>query len=365
MAQPIAIRSLQCADHAFNIPPTVLSIVWFLGKRCNYDCSYCSPHTHDSISPFVDLPKALKFVEHIDENCTSSSKKLKWGFTGGEPFIDPGFLHLSQHIRKLASTHQLNVVTNGSMPLSIYRQAMDIFDGLTVSLHLERSRQEIQQTLDKLRLLRSDRMLSVNLMFLPGHLAQVQHIVEWLRDQEIAFVVRKISPTDNHVFLPFVESSASRKNRVLLDIDSQVGSKIKSKKHNDFVRSDRWKDLYSMDELDYLETINTDHSWVNCGVWYDDGSYHEHNSDYLLSRGQIQFEGWTCWAGVDCFYIDFDGSIYRGNCLNDGAIGNISQDIGFLDQPTICQRKWCTCNADIAVRKASWSGMQHVAISKS
>ena len=357
---PIAVRSLQCEDHAINIPPRVLTVQWNTSKRCNFDCSYCSPHVHDAVSPFLDLDQSMIFVRAMHDRCVFRDQQIKWVFTGGEPFIDPGFMDLVSEIGTFSTTQQLNVTTNGSVSGSIYERAAELFDGITVSLHLERSPEEIQATLDKMLVIRSRCLLSVNVMFLPGQLDRVESAVEWLQANSIAFVVRKIVPNDNQMFLPFLQHETPRKNRVLLSIEDQISRKIQSKQHNDVVRGDRWKDLYSPDELRYLEKINNNHVWNNLGVWYSDDSYHEHNSDFLLSKGLVAFQGWTCWAGVDCVYVDFDGSIYRGMCLNDGAVGHISDATGFVDQPTVCQRQWCTCNVDIATRKAASAGMIYV-----
>ena len=32
-----------------------IKIEWNLGKRCNYDCSYCPSSIHDSFSPHTDI----------------------------------------------------------------------------------------------------------------------------------------------------------------------------------------------------------------------------------------------------------------------------------------------------------------------
>ena len=34
-------------------------IIWDLGRRCSYACSYCPPHRNNKTSPFIDL-KTLK-----------------------------------------------------------------------------------------------------------------------------------------------------------------------------------------------------------------------------------------------------------------------------------------------------------------
>ena len=36
-----------------HIDSKELTVVWDLGRRCTYDCSYCTPHWHNNFSPFV------------------------------------------------------------------------------------------------------------------------------------------------------------------------------------------------------------------------------------------------------------------------------------------------------------------------
>lgn len=351
---PIAVRSLLCQDHAINLPPRVKTVHWFLGKRCNYDCSYCPSHIHDAVSPFIDLDQALSFCDRVDVHCQQRSNHSKWAFTGGEPFVDPNFLTLANHIRHLGSYAQMNVVTNGSMPLEIYQQAANVFTGITVSLHLERSMQEINRTLQNLPKI-SGTFLSVNLMFLPGQIDWVRDIARELDHNHIPWVLRKITPDgpNSSQLDPFIARGSGHKDRKLLPLHEQRDRKLQARELLDSQRQLLLATYYSQAELDLLIQTNQRPTWSNCGVWYSDHSYREINSDHLVATDQIGFLGWTCYAGVDSLYVDFDGSLYVGFCQSGGAIGHLSdKDLLFLDQPVTCSKQWCTCNMDIPIRKA-------------
>lgn len=353
-AFPIAVRSLLCPDHAINLPPRVKTVHWFLGKRCNYDCSYCPSHIHDAVSPFIDLNQARAFCDRVDVHCSQRSNQSKWAFTGGEPFLDPSFLSLANHIRDLGSYSQMNVVTNGSMPLEVYQQAADLFTGITVSLHLERSPQEIARTLGNLPKI-SGTFLSVNLMFLPGQTEWVQDIARELDHQRIPWVLRKITPDQPHSsdFDPWIPGGSGQKDRTLLPLSDQRDRKLQARALLDRRRQHLLETYYSKAELDLLIQTNQEPTWANSGVWYSDRSYREINSDNLVATDQIGFLGWTCWAGVDSLYVDFDGSLYVGFCQSGGSIGHLSDhDLLFLDRPVSCAKQWCTCNMDIPIRKA-------------
>lgn len=349
-----AIRSLQCEDHAYNLPPTVKSIAWFIGKRCNYDCSYCGPHTHDAVSPFMDINTSLAFIKRAHDHCLQNKSKMKWTFTGGEPFIDPGFVLMLTHLSSLSTTYQINVSTNGSLPLAVYQKTADLVDGITFSIHLERTSEEIEHTIDIICSLSASStiLITVNLMFLPGKMQQIKDIHAKFQAQGVSCVVRKISPQPltGDEYLPFLRNGTKRKDVVLFKDKLQSERKMLWKKISDAKKFDDTLNYYSTEEHEFLSQVNKKPGWHNMGVWTEDG-YKEINSDFLVARQQNTFLGWTCYAGVDSIYIDFDGKIYAGVCLNQGSIGHIADSLPFRSMPMTCAINWCTCNTDIPVRK--------------
>jgi len=350
-----AIRSLQCRDHAINLPPNVLSVLWFLGKRCNYDCSYCSSHIHDAVSPFIDQHQSLRFIETAMVWAKSNNKKIKWAFTGGEPFLDPALLVLIKTLSDSITTEQINITTNGSLPLSHYQQFSGLVEGITFSVHLERSDIEIQKTINTMIELTQQQKIfvSCNLMFLPGKQKVIEKIVQQLQQHQVNFVLRKISPNpDVESSTPFVAPNKFKKSLKLKSVDQQGENKQQWRFMRDQQLTNLSQDYYSDQELEYLKAINTQPVWQNMGVWHGLDQYEEINTDLLLSLGKNQFQNWTCYAGVDHIYVDFDGHMYRGMCQEGGRIGHIHDWAGFETQPVTCSRNHCGCNQDIAVRKA-------------
>ena len=68
--------------------------------------------------------------------------------------------------------------------------------------------------------------------------------------------------------------------------------------------------------------------------------------------GHNRFPGWRCNIGLDSLFVQFDGSLRRGNCHQDGYIGWI-QDPNFQlpAQPVICSQTLCHCATDIKINK--------------
>lgn len=354
-----AIRSLQMPDHAKNIPPKIRLINWMIGKRCNYDCTYCSSHQHDAVSPWLDLDLALEFVHRMHQRSQQSGTKLSYSFTGGEPFLDPGFLPLLKAVHDLDTTEKILATTNGSLPLHMYETASQQLDNLSFSLHLERSVQELDVTIDKISQV-TGCFINVVLMFLPGRLQQIKLLQKQLDCAGIANVVRAVRHNVDPIeYRPTMADTTSRKQQRLLPIAVQVEHSGQRQNIADQHRYLHGVNFYSPQEQEFLQQCNQLVSWNNCGVWTKD-DYQEINTDLLISRDLNQFQGWRCWAGVDSIYIDSTGHVYRGMCQNGGPMGTLSTIDDFAAHDTICERYFCNCTVDIATRKCLPQALHHV-----
>ena len=358
----VAIRSLLGEEYVVSLDPGIVVINWNFGKRCNYDCSYCSPAVHDWISPHHSLTDIKNFVTNLDRWISSQGKTFKVSLTGGEPMVHPEIIEVLQIIRSASSCNEkLVLVTNGSVPLEKYKQALEYVTHLTVSLHLERSDQEIQDILDKIVTINRlypngpNRSLNVQVMCLPGKFDFIENtVIPLFSKNQVRFTLRRIRPwlnetvdewqdTDRRQILKKIYTLEEKKNMKLAernDLDQRLGQVYESGNY------------YSFKELEWLATHVPETHWQNIGVWFDDLSYTETNSDLMASNGKNSFNGWTCWAGLDTLAVEFDGTIYRGMCKNDGPIGHLGSHIEFPKTTTVCKRNWCTGNPDQCTRKA-------------
>jgi len=360
-SQPIAIRSLQSAHHAAHIPPTILHVTWNLGRRCNYDCSYCSPHIHDSISPHLSLDSVKNFLPLLDQWARANSKTIQFNLTGGEPFVNPDILEILSSIRSVQScSEQLTVCTNGSLPLKLYLDALEWVTNLTISIHLERPQHEIDRVIDTIIQLnqQKEKFINVNLLCVATEFDRMQYVKKILDQNLVKYVLRRVRPNfDENGNLYRPHQRLKNKTYALMPISQQADKKNVYKTLRSERLSQLYTDYYSESELNWLHENIPDVWYQNLGVWFEDGSYVEGNSDDLLTRDLTVFKGWACWAGIDQIYVEFDGTIYRGYCANDGAIGNIKDlEINFPNSHTVCSKATCSSNPDIIVRKSQNPG---------
>ena len=72
-----------------------IKVEWNLGKRCNYDCSYCPSSIHDNTSQHTDIEILKKTIDKL----SSLGKPVRLSFTGGEPCVHPNFKELIKYAK--------------------------------------------------------------------------------------------------------------------------------------------------------------------------------------------------------------------------------------------------------------------------
>ena len=59
------IQNLNSFDTVDLLDGNVFQVTWDVGRRCNYDCSYCPTHRHDNFSPHASLEDLKKNAEFV------------------------------------------------------------------------------------------------------------------------------------------------------------------------------------------------------------------------------------------------------------------------------------------------------------
>ena len=81
-------------------------IIWDLGRRCSYACTYCPPHRNNKTSPFVSYDKLCKTMDGVAEYALlydefrKKPAKKKLSFTGGEPTVHPDFFKFLKYCKQ-------------------------------------------------------------------------------------------------------------------------------------------------------------------------------------------------------------------------------------------------------------------------
>lgn len=107
-------------------------VFWEIGRRCNYDCSYCHTYVHNSFEDHKTL-EMLKFATDRLEQF-NKGQKVNFAISGGEPTLNPDYL---EWVRYLTSKgHKVSTHSNGSRSAAYYQELITLSD-LNISVHFE------------------------------------------------------------------------------------------------------------------------------------------------------------------------------------------------------------------------------------
>jgi MoaA/NifB/PqqE/SkfB family radical SAM enzyme len=283
-----------------------IKVEWNLGKRCNYDCSYCPSSIHDNLSPHTDI----NILEATVDKLTEIGKPIRISFTGGEPCVHPRIEDLLEYCKR-QSIYWVNLTTNGTRTSTWYIENEMFFNHLVFSLHFEFDWQRVVRTINEYYD-RTERDFFVNIMAHHDHMDSVRKVVKEFKEKGIKFAVRRIRWTegDHNVF--------------------------------DDMR-------YSGNDLEWLLAQDATAS-PNCRI---DNDQIMHAND-IIKLHKNNFKKWSCNAGLESLMINWDGDVHRATCRVGGSLGNIYNGTFTIPtQPVICDRDWCTCAADIPLTKVS------------
>jgi len=285
-----------------------VKVEWNLGKRCNYDCSYCPSSIHDNTSAHTDLEVLKSTVDKL----MTLGKPIRLSFTGGEPTVHPKFRELLQYCKHVGISW-ISVTTNGTLPYEFYA-GLDV-DQLVFSIHLEYDWKRVFNTLESIANLTNIQVIA-QIMAHHDHMPAVLQLRAKCLIAEIPSTVRRIRWTEGD--------------------------------------HDLFDDMrYNPDDLNWIkeQDATVKENTVIFLKEEPDMPKLRHAND-IIKLHLNQYKGWTCYAGVESLMINWDGEVHRATCRVGGSLGNIYQGTFQVpDQPIICDRNFCTCAADIPLTK--------------
>ena len=117
---------------------TQKQVYWELGRRCNYDCSYCWPWIHNNTDPIKPLEDLMKAAALIESKFTKG-EAVNFIISGGEPTVNKDFLDFLRYLNAMG--HHVSLHSNGSRLPDYYREIIHYGD-LNISVHFEFYRRE-------------------------------------------------------------------------------------------------------------------------------------------------------------------------------------------------------------------------------
>ena len=362
---------------------SVFQVGWDLGRRCNYDCSYCPSHRHDNFSahaPLGELTRNVDFLfKYIDLYMTHRNlKQASINFTGGEPTVNPYFIQLIEYLSSEYNSRYADkwycgftVTSNGAMSERMAAAIMDHMGFITISYHAEADAVLKRQVLDRIEQFRvlgpaKQCGLSINVMFHAEHFDECVDLCKLLDEKKVKYVPRIIgeepdSPASQaHMYtesqLAWFKAYWDRDTKRVNDTTDEKSPEVISKDS----AIDYDKRAVESKSTGVASTLGSSIGRPCCGsrLMCLSNSTDSINSKFVTSR---EFQGWHC--SVNWFFLHLEqhsDSVYHHQTCQArfdgtrGAIGKISDGDAILAElarnlnnqtmPTIvCPKRTCGC----------------------
>lgn len=314
-------------------------ITWDLGRRCNYDCSYCPSYRHDNFSSHASLDELKNTTEFLFSYIELVSKYRKnkdffVSFTGGEPTVNPNFIEFAKYIKSQYSLRyadkfslKLDMTSNGAMGSKVAKALIENFDYITVSYHAEAHDSLKSQVKQRILDFKNAGMsIKINVMFHADYFDECIALCDWLLENQIRYIPRLIGD----------------------DPDSKS-----SQAH-----------LYTEEQKKWLKTqwnINITPTSRPCCGGRTFGACSSQGTENVKALTSREFKGWSC--SVNWYFLHIEqqtGLIYHHQTCQaklDGTRGSIgsldswtelvqtlSQQLSTKTMPVIiCPNKLCGC----------------------
>jgi organic radical activating enzyme len=300
-----------------------LEIEFVLGNVCNYKCHYCFPGCNEGTHRWPDIDKTISNIKKLFEYYKSKGKKnFDLKIIGGETTLWPDLVYFIEELKKDTNLFS-RISTNASRTLRYWEENSKFFNEITISVHNEYT--------------------------------DLNHIIS------VADVIHKQETSDLYVY---VMMDPLNWNKSLNNFDY-----LYIQKRNWFLSPQavlfNGKTIYSNEQKKIFENLPRRFSYSinktqikNISMMTREGNLEPYDGKKILLNNANRFLGYKCNIGVDRIYIDIDSNI-RGACgqiLFDGDLyikdNNFSEKIMTKEiKPAICQQKFCSCGAEIALTK--------------
>jgi MoaA/NifB/PqqE/SkfB family radical SAM enzyme len=151
--------------------PMPYQVLWDLGRKCNYDCSYCWSSVHNKDAKHKPLDILISTIDKIISKW-ANDKPIRWNFGGGEPTLHPNFMDVLEYLK--FKKQWVLVTTNGSRPDKYWKEAAQYVNSINLSVHFEYAEEEkvlknIKAICDHFDEHDDDHWLEIKLMASPQH----------------------------------------------------------------------------------------------------------------------------------------------------------------------------------------------------
>lgn len=182
----------------------IFSVVWDLGRRCTFTCSYCGPHHRNNWSPNASLDSLKHTLDGVVKYSSLLNryrklpKRTSLAFTGGEPTVNPHFFDFIEYAKKTYPSIATNITTNGCYSERKCKLIIDNIGSCTISYHAVATQAEKKLVHDNIILMHnSNYNFRINLMFHKDYFNECIDVAKWFDSLGIKYTPRVIGDSNN------------------------------------------------------------------------------------------------------------------------------------------------------------------------
>jgi len=331
MSKIIAIKQYKPNQKKFYIN-------WMLHDRCTYNCSYCPPSNKAGTDAWLKIDFSKQFVDKLEARLRQQDKNdVTVHFTGGEATVWPNFIELVDHI--YSKGWKITLSTNGSRSLNWWIDNHHKFYSVSISYHSEHA--DHDDFINKIKTISTQRhnlSLWLEVMMNPRQWEDCVRIVETLKVLEPVIQFNVMPLQRNFGLQP-------------LDIPTYTVEQLNYIKQIEIFRKEWWRKNGHLPEYQQPNPKNIDHPLTV----HEDRSEKPLDTTNLILNGKVNFYGWRCDIGLEQIFINSQGIVYGGTCLQGKRIGKIErpEKLDWPNESTECKSVWCGCVPDIKTSKRS------------
>lgn len=303
---------------------SLMNLTWMTNNICNNRCTYCTPSLHGGIGHHYEWDNAKKFLAKLFDRYP----KIHCSVAGGEPSLSEFFPELVKTFN--SAGHTIGVTSNAFKPVDYWKDISKYLYYICFSYHPEFPAKDFREKVISSSL---NTFVTARVMMLPSKWDHCMEVFNSLKD------------IDTCLLEPVRILDWGGKNRESFVYTEDQLNWFKSdeatKPHQKVIKHliNRYDpvELQSRFQFDDKSIASGDHV----------------NPVQFINSGMTNFKGYICEVGLKSLFIDSTGSIFLGNCMIGGSIGNIDdfQNIKWTKFPVICNKTICHCSTDVNINK--------------
>ena len=178
-----------------------LMVIWDLGRRCTFACSYCPPHRKNNWSDTASLESLIATADNLERyseiyNAKRNERfRVAASFTGGEPTVNPAFFPFLEYLQEHYPHWKRTLTTNGFYSERKLRTVMANTNFTTVSWHCEGMPAQKDRVRKNLEIMKAEGYsFKINIMFheQENYITECVDLAEWCDYNDVAYTPRVI-----------------------------------------------------------------------------------------------------------------------------------------------------------------------------